>query len=111
MAKFDFKCPQCGETIEADDSFRGQVAECPSCGKGIVVPRKLPPSEKKVQLHPVRREVPSIQPHQEAKGAVSRHGDVSGRHDMAQKNRPAVPEYVGGYHQRNVSEKRDSFNQ
>lgn len=39
MAEFDFKCPQCGGIIEADDSFRGQIVECPHCGKGIVVPR------------------------------------------------------------------------
>ena len=39
MAEFKFKCPQCGQTIEADESFRGQTAECPYCGKGIVVPR------------------------------------------------------------------------
>lgn len=38
MAQFEFKCPHCRESIEADDSFRGQVVECPSCGKGIVVP-------------------------------------------------------------------------
>lgn len=39
MAQFNFKCPQCGEMVEADDSLCGMVAECPSCGKGIVVPR------------------------------------------------------------------------
>ncbi|MBO7687365.1 MAG: hypothetical protein J6V72_13320 [Kiritimatiellae bacterium] len=39
MATFDFTCPQCGVTIEAEDSYRGMVLECPSCGKGIVVPR------------------------------------------------------------------------
>ena len=39
MAEFTFNCPQCGAPIEADDSIRGQVAECPYCGKGIVVPR------------------------------------------------------------------------
>ena len=39
MASFDFTCPQCGVTVEADDSYRGMVLECPSCGKGIVVPR------------------------------------------------------------------------
>ena len=39
MANFDFTCPQCGVTVEADDSYRGMVLECPSCGKGIVVPR------------------------------------------------------------------------
>lgn len=36
---FEFKCPQCGQMVEADESFRGQVAQCPHCGKGIVVPR------------------------------------------------------------------------
>ena len=35
---FEFKCPQCGQTVEADESFRGQTAECPYCGKGIAVP-------------------------------------------------------------------------
>ena len=39
MAEFEFNCPQCGQTIEAHESHRGQVAECPHCGKGIVVPR------------------------------------------------------------------------
>ncbi len=39
MATFDFTCPQCGVTIEAEESYRGMVLECPSCGKGIVVPR------------------------------------------------------------------------
>ena len=39
MANIDFTCPQCGVTVEADDSYRGMVLECPSCGKGIVVPR------------------------------------------------------------------------
>lgn len=39
MAQFNFKCPQCGEMIEADDSLCGSVVECPFCEKGIVVPR------------------------------------------------------------------------
>ena len=39
MANFDFTCPQCGVTVGADDSYRGMVLECPSCGRGIVVPR------------------------------------------------------------------------
>ena len=39
MAEFKFNCPQCNQKIEADESLRGQVAECPHCGKGIVVPR------------------------------------------------------------------------
>ncbi len=39
MALFKFKCPQCGAAVDAEESLRGQVAECPSCGKGIVIPR------------------------------------------------------------------------
>ena len=60
MAQFTFKCPQCGADIEADDSFRGQVAECPSCGKGIVIPRNITnkPSPS-VRLRPVSRDLPS----------------------------------------------------
>lgn len=39
MAHIKFNCPQCGQKIEADDSVCGKVAECPLCGKGIVIPR------------------------------------------------------------------------
>ena len=35
----EFKCPQCGQMVEAEESARGQVAACPHCGKGIIVPR------------------------------------------------------------------------
>ena len=42
MANLQFKCPQCGNEIVADDSYQGQVAECPHCGKGIVVPQVKP---------------------------------------------------------------------
>ena len=38
----EFKCPQCGKSVECDETFRGQVAECPYCGKGIVIPRETP---------------------------------------------------------------------
>ena len=38
----EFKCPQCGKSVECDEAFRGQVAECPHCGKGIVIPREKP---------------------------------------------------------------------
>lgn len=40
MAEFQFRCPQCGEAIEADETLRGQMAECPYCGKNIAVPNK-----------------------------------------------------------------------
>ena len=49
MAEFDFTCPQCGVTVEADDSYRGMVLECPSCGKGIVVPRAAAASRPKLK--------------------------------------------------------------
>ena len=39
MAGFKFSCPQCGQEIEADEAFCGQVAECPHCSKGIVIPK------------------------------------------------------------------------
>ena len=42
MMNFEFKCPQCGQMVEADEAYRGQVAECPHCGKGIVIPREKP---------------------------------------------------------------------
>ncbi len=35
---FEFKCPQCGNAVSVDESYRGQVVECPHCAKGIVVP-------------------------------------------------------------------------
>ena len=40
MADFQFGCPQCGKLLDANESYCGQVAQCPYCGKGIVIPRK-----------------------------------------------------------------------
>lgn len=56
MAEFEFKCPQCGQTIEADDSLCGQVAECPHCGKGIVVPNIENTPRPSSHLRPIDRE-------------------------------------------------------
>ena len=47
---FEFKCPQCAQTVEADDSYCGQVVLCPHCEKGIVVPQ-VKPSPALVSLH------------------------------------------------------------
>ena len=47
---FEFKCPQCGQMVETDESYRGQVAECPCCGKGIVIPRD------KLKVHTEQKE-------------------------------------------------------
>ena len=48
----EFKCPQCGKTVAADESARGQVAECPFCGKGIVVPRVTTSLSSSTSPHP-----------------------------------------------------------
>lgn len=50
MAQFQFKCPQCGKEVTADETMRGMVAECPYCEKGIVVPRNT--SAEKVTSRP-----------------------------------------------------------
>ena len=50
MAEFTFNCPQCGQRIEADESSRGQGAECPHCGKGIVVPCSEPDATVEQQM-------------------------------------------------------------
>lgn len=51
MEQFKFNCPQCHKLVEADDSFRGQVAECPYCGKGIVIPAKVQVEPKGKIIH------------------------------------------------------------
>lgn len=38
MRSVEFKCPHCGETLEATDDMRGQQVECPSCGKPLKIP-------------------------------------------------------------------------
>ena len=43
---FLFSCPQCGQSVETDETYRGQVAECPYCGKGIVIPRASIPNTR-----------------------------------------------------------------
>ena len=49
MAQFQFTCPHCKVNIETDASYRGMVLECPSCGKGIVVPRATSASRPKLR--------------------------------------------------------------
>ncbi len=44
MAQIEFNCPHCGAVVNAEESMRGQVAECPSCAKGIVIPRAASPA-------------------------------------------------------------------
>ena len=52
MEQCEFKCPQCGQQVSADDSLRGSVVSCPYCEKGIVVPQKA----KKPILAPISQE-------------------------------------------------------
>lgn len=101
MAQFDFNCPLCGEKIGADNSLRGQVVECPSCGKGIVVPRTTAPTDAKVRLRPIRRDKAASPQPQQASSEMS-----TPRRDGA----PAVPLDVGGAHLKNEQLIRDAFN-
>lgn len=39
MPDFKFTCPQCGQTIECDDSYAGTQISCPACSKAIFVPQ------------------------------------------------------------------------
>lgn len=39
IMNIQFKCPQCGQMVEADESVIGQTASCPYCGKKIIVPK------------------------------------------------------------------------
>lgn len=38
MPDFKFTCPQCGQTIECDESYGGVQINCPACAQAIVVP-------------------------------------------------------------------------
>lgn len=35
---FTFTCEACGQKLEAEDEFAGKQANCPACGKEIIVP-------------------------------------------------------------------------
>jgi DNA-directed RNA polymerase subunit RPC12/RpoP len=38
MSEVKFVCPKCNQSLEGDESVRGQTVECPSCHTQIVVP-------------------------------------------------------------------------
>lgn len=38
MSNFTFNCPQCGQPLEAQDEWRGQETQCPSCSAMIKIP-------------------------------------------------------------------------
>ena len=39
IMNIQFKCPQCGQMVEADESVIGYTALCPYCDKRIIVPK------------------------------------------------------------------------
>ena len=39
MANFTFNCPECDQPLEAQDEWRGQQTQCPSCGNNIEIPK------------------------------------------------------------------------
>lgn len=39
MANFTFNCPECDQPLEAQDEWRGQQTQCPSCGTNIEIPK------------------------------------------------------------------------
>ena len=41
MATFKFNCPHCRQSIEADDEYSGQLANCPSCNEEIVIEKNI----------------------------------------------------------------------
>ena len=43
----DFKCPNCGEELSAENSARGQVFPCPQCGQNLQLPNDYKLPEKK----------------------------------------------------------------
>ena len=114
MAQFMFKCPQCGTDIEADESFRGQVAECPHCNRGIVIPRNVSAELKpKGKLRPVSRDKAQLAGGANVSVSGSngglRHIDSPKRSESVSRNRAPVLESVAGASQRNIDFIRDSF--
>ena len=53
MAEFTFRCPHCRQAIEADESYCGQVAECPYCKHSIIVPKIVKPVARIYDNNPV----------------------------------------------------------
>ena len=48
MSEIKFTCPKCKQSLEGDDSMRGQVVQCPSCNTDITVP--VAPQKKQIIL-------------------------------------------------------------
>ncbi len=53
MATFETKCPFCGAGFEADEEWIGETADCPGCGKEIMIQAyktSLEPEKKKLAI-------------------------------------------------------------
>lgn len=48
MPEIMFACPKCKQSLEGDDSMRGQVVDCPSCNAQITIPSV--PQKKQIIL-------------------------------------------------------------
>ncbi len=56
MAEITFNCSNCGVEIEADDSFAGAVAQCPSCNSTVMIPMQgIKPGMKIAGYEIIRR--------------------------------------------------------
>ena len=46
--KIKLACPHCDESIEFEEEMAGTAAECPSCGKQLIVPHLASPPDGQV---------------------------------------------------------------
>ena len=72
---FNFKCPLCGQLIQAEDEWEGQESECPFCQKTIKITRPTspnpyirlekapqPPPQQPIYQQPTYQQPPPQQP-------------------------------------------------
>ena len=67
MSRFSFKCPECGNTLEAEPQYAGMKTDCPFCSKEIDIPKpQVTPMIAKPVLKPqpaiAAKPVPKLQP-------------------------------------------------
>lgn len=66
MSRFSFKCPECGNTLEAEPQYAGMKTDCPFCSKEIDIPQpQVTPMIAKPVLKPqsaiAAKPVPKLQ--------------------------------------------------
>lgn len=86
VAQFEYNCPKCGESIVDDDSFRGHVTKCSTCGKVFVIP------------HDAETNRPA--------GTI----DVPMRGNAPLQSDIPVPSFIVEASRQNIESMRDSFN-